>query len=328
MIKKTLICLSLFFLIACLSLFFFINKKNTVAEETLFEVKPGNSVNAISRNLHKQNLIASKFVFKAYVRLLNKGRSLRSGEFTIPAHQSVRHIVTLLTAGKTKQYSFTIIEGSSFKELVKQINTIDNISNKAILQNHAELLAAIDATEKHPEGLFLADTYYYTKGTSAKSILQRSYQAMQTLLAEAWPNRDTSSPIKTPYEALILASIIEKETGIASERPEISGVFINRLRKGMRLQTDPTVIYGIGDAYDGDIKYKDLRTDTPYNTYTRYGLPPTPIAMSGKAAILAALHPKATESLFFVATGDGGHTFTKTLKEHEAAVKVYLKKTQ
>ncbi len=328
MIKKIIFLSVALFFIGSASFYVLISQKNNSESPVLFEVKQGSSLNAIANKLYKQDLISSTLLFKVYVRLLNKTTALKAGEFTIPDKQSIQEIVSVLMDGRSKQYSFAIIEGSTIKDVLKKINAVDNIEKTNDLNNFSTLINKIGAKEQHPEGLLLADTYYYSKGTTATKILQRSYKSMQAFLDDAWQKRDQTSPIKTPYEALILASIIEKETGVSSEREKIAGVFVNRLRRGMRLQTDPTVIYGLGDAYDGDIKYKDLRTDTPYNTYTRHGLPPTPIAMPGKAAIIAALNPETTDALFFVANGEGGHTFTSTLKDHEAAVKVYLQKTR
>jgi UPF0755 protein len=192
------------------------------------------------------------------------------------------------------------------------------LSDKAILKQ-------VGAHEAHPEGLFFPDTYKFSSGMSDLAILKQAYQAMHSMLSKQWEKRAPGLPYKTPYEALIMASIVEKETGKAEERSHIAGVFVNRLKRGMKLQTDPTVIYGIGEAFDGNIRKRDLSADTPYNTYTRVGLPPTPIAMPGLAAIEAALQPAATEDLYFVARRDGSHHFSKTLEEHNRAVAKYQK---
>lgn len=326
MMKKIIFTAAVLFVIAIAFIAYILAKPNAVLEETLFEVEQGNSVSRIANKLKQKGLIDSPFLFKIYIRVLNKTHLIKAGEFSIPPKQSLRELVRLLESGKSKQYSFTIVEGTHYRDLVKQLAQ-DNFMQMDF-QEVDELLQLISIDKQHPEGLFLADTYYYAKGDKASRFLQRAYKASQRFLEKEWVGRDTSSPVKTPYQALILASIIEKETGVAGERKKIAGVFVNRLRIGMRLQTDPTVIYGLGESYDGDIRYRDLRTDTPYNTYTRYGLPPTPIAMPGREAIKAALHPETTDALFFVANGEGGHTFSKTLKEHEKAVQIYLKKTK
>ncbi|MCP4000306.1 MAG: endolytic transglycosylase MltG [Gammaproteobacteria bacterium] len=226
-------------------------------------------------------------------------------------------------------HSFTFIQGSTFKQLRESLLASDNVQQTLEYKSDADVLAFFDATGQysHPEGLFFPETYAFDPGASDEDIMRRAYEMMQSKLAALWAKRDLEIAISTPYEALILASIIEKETGLASERKKISGVFMNRLRKGMKLQTDPTVIYGLGDSYNGNITRKHLTTDTPYNTYTRRGLPPSPISFPGYAAIEAALHPDQTEAIFFVAKGDGsgGHNFSKTLSEHNRAVKQYLK---
>jgi UPF0755 protein len=189
-----------------------------------------------------------------------------------------------------------------------------------------QLMLELELDKAHAEGWFFPDTYHFVRGTTDKDLLQRAYASMRSQLEEQWQQREEGLPYRRPYEALIMASIIEKETGIPEEREQIAGVFVRRLQKGMRLQTDPTVIYGIGESYDGNIRLRDLRTDTPYNTYTRSGLPPTPIAMPGLAAIRAALHPAAGDSLYFVASGGGAHVFSSTLEQHnEAVIKYQLK---
>jgi UPF0755 protein len=208
--------------------------------------------------------------------------------------------------------------------MLAEIRKNEYLSQTLPQENAGEaLMNAIGEPDLHPEGAFLPETYYFSKGTTDVAFLKRARQSLKQALAEAWESRADDIQVKSPYEALILASIVEKETAAVHERPLISGVFTNRLRIGMKLQTDPTVIYGIGPFYDGDIRFRDLRTDTPYNTYTRYGLPPTPIAMAGKEAIHAALHPEKTKALFFVSRNDGTHIFSETLKAHEAAVDKY-----
>ena len=235
-------------------------------------------------------------------------------------------MIEKLEQGDVINYQITLIDGWSFKQFKQHLIKDNRLKQTIESLNDQEILKKIGATETHPEGLFAPETYFFQKGDSDLDILKRSYDKQQENLSGAWQTHQNSAHqkyISSPYEALILASIIEKETGKESERETISGVFYNRLKIGMKLQTDPTVIYGMGDKFDGNIRRKDLRTDTPYNTYTRYGLPPTPIAMPGKASILAALNPQKTKAIFFVGKGDGSHYFSKTLKEHNRAVAKY-----
>ena len=255
---------------------------------------------------------------------------LHTGQYRFEDGLNLIEILDAITSGKYRlSYSFTFVQGSTFKQLLDSLSEADKVKHTLGGRTHSEVLALFDFSSQytHPEGLFFPETYAFDAGASDQEIMQRAYQTMQKTLQKLWAERAPNLEIESAYEALILASIIEKETGLESERKEISGVFMNRLKKGMKLQTDPTVIYGVGDAYDGNITRKHLTTDTPYNTYTRHGLPPTPISMPGYAAIEAALHPQKTEAIFFVARGDGsgGHTFSKTLSEHNKAVKQYLK---
>ena len=248
---------------------------------------------------------------------------LQVGEYAMGHGLTPAGLLNKLASGKVIQHRFTIVEGWNFRELRAAlaadptvVQTLEGISDEEVMQK-------LGAEGVHPEGRFLPETYHYTKGVDDLRLLKRSFLAMQELLNEEWPKRDPELPLDSPEEALILASIIEKETGQASERPEIAGVFVRRLKLGMLLQTDPTVIYGIGDAYNGNITRTHLRTDTPYNTYTRAGLPPTPIAMPGRAAVEAALHPADSKALYFVSRGDGSHVFSATLAEHNRAVRRY-----
>jgi UPF0755 protein len=245
----------------------------------------------------------------------------RVGEYRLQAGMNPREVLQHLASGKVIQYRFTIVEGWSFRQLAQALSGRDDLVQDPALHDPAEWnFKQLFAEMNHPEGWFLPETYVFVKGDSTGDVLQRAYQSMLAELEDAWAARDTALPLSDPYELLILASIIEKETALDSERGEIAGVFVRRLNKRMRLQTDPTVIYGMGDRFDGDIRRKDLRTDTPYNTYTRHGLPPTPIALPGRASLQAAAHPEPGETLYFVADGKGGHTFSRTLEEHQKAV--------
>ena len=253
---------------------------------------------------------------------------MQAGEYRIAPGSTPRSLLEQFTKGTVQLYSFTIIEGWNHRELLAALQEHPQVEASMTDEDWPALLESLGAEATHPEGLFLPETYRFPRGTSDKALLKQAYELLQSALAEEWQRRDTESPVATPYEALILASIVEKETARADERERIAGVFARRLNQRMRLQTDPTVIYGIGPTFNGNITRKDLRTDTPYNTYTRHGLPPTPIAMAGRAAIYAALHPADGEELFFVATGlgDGSHRFSNTKEEHDAAVQEYLQR--
>jgi len=229
-------------------------------------------------------------------------------------------VIDRLRRGETLKERLTIVEGWTFREMRAALAAHPLLKRDSEKLSDAQLLAAVGSTEPHPEGLFAPDTYVFDAGTSDLDILRQAHRAQQARLARAWEERAADLPLKLPYEALILASIIEKETGQSADRARIAGVFINRLRIGMLLQTDPTVIYGLGEKFDGNLRKRDLTTDTPYNTYTRGGLPPTPIALPGQASIEAALKPEKTRSLYFVARGDGTSQFSDSLDEHNRAV--------
>lgn len=246
---------------------------------------------------------------------------LQAGEYRIDAGMTPRALLQAIADGRVVQYRVTILEGSRFRDLRVALAQVPQLAQTIGGLADAEVLASVGASETHPEGLFLPDTYFFPRGFSDVDLLKRAYWAQKKLLEQAWQKRAKDLPLSDPYQALILASVIEKETGRSGERAEIAGVFVNRLRQGWRLQTDPTVIYGLGDAFDGNLRRVDLQTDTPYNTYTRFGLPPTPIALPGRAAIEAAVQPAQTDSMYFVARGDGSHVFSRTLEEHNAAVR-------
>ncbi|MGH8261267.1 MAG: endolytic transglycosylase MltG, partial [Steroidobacteraceae bacterium] len=259
-----------------------------------------------------------------YLRLHGEHFSIKAGEYEVPAHASAEAVVALLAEGRVVLEQLTVVEGATFEEFRRELEGDPHIRATLRGRSDAQVMAAIGHAGEQPEGRFFPDTYRFASGTPETEILKIAYDKMSRVLAQAWAARQPGLPLHTPYEALILASIVEKETGLAAERPLIAGVFIERLRKGMRLQSDPTVIYGMGSQYDGDIRTRDLTTDTAYNTYTRAGLPPTPISLPGRESILATVQPQVTGALYFVATGDGGHRFSATLAEHDAAVKHYL----
>ena len=261
-------------------------------------------------------------------RLLQKlePRLIRAGEYHLSPGLLPGGWLDKLAAGDVIVHHFTIIEGWTFRELREALVGEPLLESPQTGLGDAELMSLLGHTEQNPEGRFLPETYQFTRGDSDMDLLNRAWNAMDTALAETWENRRELLPLDSPYALLTLASIIEKETGLAHERARISGVFIRRLEKGMRLQTDPTVIYGLGAAFDGDLRYRDLERDTPYNTYTRNGLPPGPIALAGKAALQAAANPAKGEELYFVAVGDGSHHFSKTLEEHNRAVDRYQRR--
>lgn len=251
---------------------------------------------------------------------------LHAGEYAMEAGITPRQLLANMAAGKVMQRNLTIVDGWTFVELRQALAMADKLKHESTGLDDATLMQKIGAGGEVPEGRFLPETYAYVKGDSDLDILKRAHGAMTKTLDALWPLRDKGLPLATPYDALILASIVEKETGRADERPRIAGVFVRRLESHMMLQTDPTVIYGMGAQYTGTIHKTDLTTDTPYNTYTRAGLPPTPIALPGKPALEAALHPAAGNDLYFVARGDGGHVFASTLEAHNRNVDCYQRK--
>ncbi|MDJ0748651.1 MAG: endolytic transglycosylase MltG [Woeseiaceae bacterium] len=293
-----------------------------------FIVEPGSSFSAVARDLVDSGFVQSYFWLRLTARLTGAENAIKAGEYHIEAGTNAYQLLLMFEKGAVQLHSFTIIEGWNRYDLLAGLHASEVIDASMTDEDWPAFLQKLGATETNPEGLFLPETYHFPRNSTDREILQQAYELMQEVLAEEWRSRGGETLVQTPYEALILASIIEKETARADERQRIAGVFTRRLAKRMRLQTDPTVIYGIGPGFNGNLTRKDLRTDTPYNTYTRHGLPPTPIAMPGAAAIQAALHPADGEELYFVATGlgDGSHKFSKTREEHEAAVDEYLKR--
>jgi UPF0755 protein len=293
---------------------------NLPAEETVYEIPPGTSLQQLAHDLHARDMIEYPRLFILLGHEMDAARRLQAGEYRLTTGMKPRTLLQLLVDGKVIQHAVTLVEGQTFRETLQRIHAHPFIENTLQGLDDAEIMSRLGYPGVHPEGRFLPDTYHFTRGTTDLAFLKRAYSAMSTYLESAWPGRDADLPLQTPEDALILASIVEKETGLAEERPVIAGVFIRRLQRGMRLQTDPTVIYGLGEQFDGNLRRRDLENDTAYNTYTRYGLPPTPIAMPGAAAIDAVLHPAAGDSLYFVSRGDGSHYFSTTLEEHNLAV--------
>ena len=300
------------------------------AQTPSVDVGKGSNLRDVVGLLHGQHVTTTgPLYWRVLAEQLRVAGRLHAGEYALTAGMTPRDLLLNMAAGKVLQRNFTIVDGWNFRELRQALAKADKLRQDGASLDDAALMAKIGAPGETPEGRFLPETYAYVKGDSDLDILRRAHAAMAKLLDAAWARRDKDLPLASPYEALILASIVEKETGRADERARIAGVFVRRLQNHMLLQTDPTVIYGMGEAYAGNIHKSDLTTDTPYNTYTRTGLPPTPIAMPGKPAIEAALHPAPGAELYFVSRGDGSHVFSSTLDEYNRNVACYqLKRCQ
>ena len=298
-----------------------------VAEgDGIITVKRGDTLASLNRELVQRGVIHSDWVLPVYARLNPQAANIKAGDYRIDASASLPSLMNDITNGKVVVYNITVVEGKTFKDLRASLVQTAGIEHTLNDKTDAQI-ATLLGIDGSPEGWFMPETYQFHRGSSDLELLKRMYGEMQRTLEQEWPNRADGLPLANPYQALILASIIEKETGVASERPQIAGVFVRRLQKDMLLQTDPSVIYGAAD-YHGDLTRKHLQTDTPYNTYINKGLPPTPIALPGKASIQAALHPADGDSLYFVADGKGSHTFSATYEEHQQAVARYLKQQQ
>jgi UPF0755 protein len=293
----------------------------------LFEVAPGSSLKKVGAELADRGVLDHPRILTWYARLRGDATHVHAGEYELEPGLTPRLLLEKLVAGRVYLHQFTIVEGWRFEDLLRALRAQPAIASTDL--DDSAIMAELGDPELAPEGEFFPDTYKFPRGTSDIDFLRRAHESLRRRLMQAWEGRDEDISVTTPYEALILASIIEKETALASERRKIAGVFNGRLERGMRLQTDPTVIYGLGQDFDGDLRNRDLAKDTPYNTYTRAGLPPTPIALPGEASIEAAVHPDKSGALYFVATGepDGSHYFSKTLEEHNAAVRRYLART-
>lgn len=292
-----------------------------------FTIEPGTSFGSVATNLQQSGIISSADILSFYARWTEQAGRIQAGDYFIAAGATPREILEQFISGAVQLYSFTIIEGWNRWDLLRALHSHPHLDASMTDEDWPALLEELGAETMHPEGLFLPETYHFPNETSDRTVLRQAFELLQKTLAEEWAGRSEASLVKTPYEALILASIVEKETARADERQRIAGVFTRRLEKRMRLQTDPTVIYGIGRDFNGNLTRTDMRTATPYNTYTQRGLPPTPIAMSGRAAIHAAVHPADGDELYFVATGsgDGSHKFSTSKEEHDDAVAAYLR---
>lgn len=330
MIRKLSFALVIFLVIAGLALAVVAWKFHSALDQPLqiddahmLEVQPGDTPSGLFLRLERDGSLQGSLWLRLYWRLNLSGQTLHSGEYALSPGMSVRDLIGLWQRGEVVQHTLTIVEGWNFRQVRAALAALPTVQHSLEALSDSDVMARLGQPGMHPEGQFFPDTYSFTRGVADLELLQRAHERLQTVLAEEWDQRREALPYKDPYEALIMASIIEKETGVPAERGEIAGVFVRRLEQGMLLQTDPTVIYGMGERYRGKITRKDLRSPTPYNTYTNSGLPPTPIAMVGREAIHAALHPVEGKSLYFVARGDGSHVFSDSLSEHNRAVREY-----
>ncbi len=301
-------------------LWFPITLPQAVAEVS---IEPGTSPKEVAALVAKAGVPVNATLLYLWFRLSGQSRQIRAGSYEWSGQVSPRQILQKLVRGDESSGSVTLVEGWNIRQVREALRKADRLKPDTAQLSDAQLMQALERPGLHPEGRFFPDTYTYSKGSTDLAVLRRAMRAMDRHLEAAWAQRNPKIPLKMPEQALILASIVEKETGLLSDQGQISAVFHNRLVLGMRLQTDPTVIYGMGTRFDGNIRRSDLTTDTPYNTYTREGLPPTPISMPGRAALHAALHPAASKALFFVARGDGSSEFSATLEEHNRAVNKY-----
>jgi len=288
-----------------------------------FTVRTGVPLRVVARELTAAGVLPVHWVLVGLARLRGVDRTIKAGNYELSSGTTLAGLLAKLTQGDATQTSFTIVEGWTVRDLKEALRTNDDIVKQVSNLPDADLMQKIGASEKQPEGWFFPDTYFFAAGATDASILARAHRLMRERLATAWESRAQGLPISSPYEALILASLVEKETGLAADRPLVASVFVNRLRQGMKLQTDPAVIYGIGEHFDGNLTRRDLDRDQAFNTYTREGLPPTPIALPSQASLDAVLHPPATPYLFFVSRGDGSSEFSANLAEHNRAVAKY-----
>jgi len=288
-----------------------------------FSLMAGSSLKSAARQMNRAGVLGEPTPFVLLARLLGKAGSIKAGNYEIESPITPLEVLRKVTQGDYTQDVITLVEGWTFQQIRKALDEHPALRHDTAGLSDADIAQRLEIAAPTPEGWFFPDTYYFSKGTSDLAILRRAHRLMRTTLAGEWERRLPGLPLATPYEALILASIIEKETGQAAERRMIAAVFVNRLRLGMKLQTDPTVIYGMGASFDGNLRRRDLVADTPYNTYVHAGLPPTPIAVPGLASIVAALNPTESDALYFVSRGDGTSHFSRTLVEHDRAVTKY-----
>jgi UPF0755 protein len=290
-----------------------------------FHINQGQGLSQIARTLESKSIIANETAFVILARVLGKSGDIKAGSYEVPGAIAPLALIQKFERGDFAKGQIRFIEGWTFRQMRTALDAHPGLRHDSQDLPYPDILGRLDAKEPHPEGLFFPDTYFFAAGTSDLAILRQAYSKMQDRIAALWPGRAKGLPLSSPYEALVLASIVEKETGVESEREMVAAVFVNRLKRGIRLQADPTVIYGLGETFDGNLRKRDLLTDQPYNSYTRRGLPPTPIAMPGEASLRATLNPAKRAVLYFVARGDGSHEFSETLSQHNRAVGKYQK---
>lgn len=330
MMKKLSMLATVFLLVLLIALLILnkqlalhVNQQLPVNEPLLLTVESGDTMSRFSRHLKSLNLIETRFWFRLFIKLNPELSQLKQGTYQVNQQDTLLSLLNKVAKGQEHQFQVTFVEGITLQKWLEQLAEQTYIIKTEHTENLASIANALKLTHQHPEGWFFPDTYSYTAGTKDIELLKRAHSKMSTVLHDEWEGRAQGLPYDTPYQALIMASIIEKETGKMSEQPRIAAVFINRLNKKMRLQTDPTVIYGLGDRYQGDITRAHLKEKTAYNTYRINGLPPTPIAMPGLSALKAALNPEQSDYYYFVSMGNGEHKFSKTLAEHNSAVAKY-----
>lgn len=308
--------------LAAVDFYLFLKRPMLAAgQSTVHTIRPGASLHEIAEDLERRGLLTRRLYWIALACAQGRARSVKAGEYRLQGPLTPQQLLEHLVMGKTRQFRLTLVPGWTFRQVMAALARHPQIDQT--LTRSDDVMVLLGRSGMGPEGWFFPDTYHFPRGTTDLNFLRRSYEAMKSRLRAAWRTRDTGLSLKNPYEALILASIVEKETAAPEERALIAAVFVSRLKQRMRLQTDPTVVYGLGDAYDGDIRTGDLKRDTPYNTYVREGLPPTPIALPSAAALQAVTHPAVSDALFFVAKPDGHHQFSKTYESHRQAVIKY-----
>lgn len=325
LIKKLILLIILALAVATAGLYYWARQPITNPQQQAidFTVEPGSGLRGMAQQIVRAGVPLNPTLFALAARFSGKASKLKAGNYSLKPGTSTLRLIEQLARGEFAQESITVIEGWTFRQMRQAIANHPALKHDTVQLTERELLDKIAPDYKIGEGLFFPDTYRFAKGSSELLIYKQAYTALQKRLNDAWATRDLSLPYKTPYDALIMASIVEKETGLAADRAMIAGVFVNRLKQGMLLQTDPTVIYGMGDSYKGNIRKRDLDADTPYNTYKHAGLPPSPIALPGAAALQAALKPAQTDAVYFVSRGDGSSQFSTNLNDHNRAVNKY-----